>query len=258
MSEVIQDSRETKNAAPGSPNKPGHSAWRIPHMVTLVVLAFVIIYNIGELLQTPKVEEVVKDQSMFAIPSEMSDRYNSCDYQYLFFCGPPASSVPAGCEALAGLQRATCILTNNGKAGSAPHRVPSWTAIPVVNVLIAAVVILPRLPDATIHMLRTRWQRGSLEFSLGLVFVIAYVTLMVVALRQEDSTNIWMFAAVVVGGPYLIIGVFWLLQHALAGASAGTEKFAAFMVSSFALPGCLLICIKHDAESLLKIAKGVH
>ena len=258
MSEDTQDSRETKHAAPGAENKPGHSAWRIPHIVTLVVLAFVILYNIGELLQTPKVEEVVKDQSLFAIPSEMFARYNSCDYQYLFFCGPQASSVPAGCEALTGLQRASCILTDNGKAGSAPRRAPTWTAIPVVNVLIAAAVILPRLPDATIHMLRTRWRRGSLEFSLGLVFVIAYVTLMVVALRQEDSTNIWMFAAVVVAGPYLIIGVFWLLQHALAGASAGTEKFAAFMVSSFALPGCLLVCIKHDAESLLKIAKGVH
>jgi len=30
------------------------------------------------------------------------------------------------------------------------------------------------------------------------------------------------------------------------------------MVSGSRLPGGLLICIKHDAESLVKVAKGVH
>ena len=258
MSEALQPPHENKNAAPGSKNKLGFPSSRVRHLVTLAALVLVIVYNIGELLRTPGVDELAKNQSMFSIPTEMSDRYNSCDYRYLFFCEPKSTSIPAACVALTGLARATCILTDNGQAGSAPPQAPSWTSIPVVKVVVGAVVILPRLPDATIHMLQKRWARGRLEFSLGLVFVFVYVTLMVVALRQESSTKLWAFAAVVVAGPYLVIGIFWLFQHALAGASAGAEKFAAFMVASLGLPACLLVCIKHDAASLAKVIKGVH
>jgi hypothetical protein len=258
MSEAIQPPRENKNPAPGSHHKLGFPSSRLRHAVTLAALVLVIVYNIGELLTTTGVDKLAKDQSMFSIPTEMSDRYNFCDYRFLFFCEPKSNSIPAACLALTGVARATCILTDNGQAGSAPSQAPGWTSIPIVKLVVGAVVILPRLPDATIHMLQSRWARGRLEFSLGLVFVFAYITLMVVALRQESSTKLWAFAAVVVAGPYLVIGIFWLFQHALAGASAGAEKFAAFMVASLGLPACLLVCIKHDAASLGKVIKGVH
>jgi hypothetical protein len=231
---------------------------RIKYVMTLIVLVIVIVYNAGEILKTSAVQEVVRDQSMFSIPAEMSERYDSCEYRYLFFCGQKSSAVPAACANLTGFARASCILTDNGEAGSGAPQASSWQSLWFVRMIVTAVVTLPRLPDATIHMLQDRWRRGSLQFSLGLVFVAVYLTLMVVTLRSTNSARLWMCACVVVTGPYLIAGIFWLLQQALTGASEGAEKFTALMVSVLGLPGCLLVCIQHDAESLVKVVKGIH
>ena len=85
----------------------------------------------------------------------------------------------------------------------------------------------------------------------------SYVTLLVVMLRQESPQNLWMFAVMVVVGPYLILGAFWILQQLLAQVSFVTEKLATFFISTLGLPSCLLICLHHDTESLLKITKVV-
>jgi hypothetical protein len=251
MTQEPQDPHGNDEAVRAPVKKRGFFPLSIQHIVTLVVLFIVLFYNLGELLKTPGVADVATNQSMFSIPTEISDRYDSCDYKYLFFCEPKSTDVP-GCDNATGLARSVCILTDNRQTGSAPDHSSRWVTLPYVGVLFAAAEILPRLPDAVIHMLRERWDRGSLEFSLGLVFVLGYVTLMVVALRQEIPANLWWFALMVVFGQYLMLGVFWLLQKALAGAAAETSKIAAILVSVLGLPGCLAICIKHDAESVAK------
>jgi hypothetical protein len=252
MSQEPQDPHGNNQTVKEPAEKKGSSSLSVHHIVTLAVLFIVIVYNIGELLKTSGVAEAATNQSMFSIPAEMSDRYNSCDYKNLFFCEPKSTDVP-GCENLVGVDRATCILTDNGRADSGADQPSRWASVPYVGVVLAAGEILPRLPDAVIHMLRERWGRGSLEFSLGLVFVLAYITLMVVALRQEGPLNLWLFALAVVFGPYLMLGVFWLLQKALAGAAAETTKIAAIMVSAIGLPGCLAVCIGHDFKSAAKV-----
>lgn len=252
-----------KNQATDVSPHPPASAHRsrrfsISHIVTLVVLVLMILYNLGEFLKSPTVEEIARDKSMFAIPSEMSERYKSCDYKLLFYCEPKAEEIPEACKSLTGLARSGCILSNNGHFDPAPARASGLMSFPFIAIPAAAVITLPRMPDATIHVLRTRWNHGSIQFSLALVFVAAYVTLMVLALRSKEDAKLWIFATAVVVGPYLVIAAFSLLQHLLSGASATTEKFAAFMVSGLGLPACLLVCIRHDAESLLKTVKGVH
>lgn len=252
MSQDAPDPHGSDKAVTGPAKKSGFSSHSIHRIVTLGVLFVVLFYNLGELLKTPQVTEAATNQSMFSIPAEISDRYNSCDYKYLFFCEPKSTDAP-GCENLTGIARSTCILTENGQAGSGADHPSRWASVPFVNVIVAAAEILPRLPDAVIYMLRERWGRGSLEFSLGLVFVLAYVTLLVVALRQESPLNFWLFALAVVFGPYLMLGVFWLLQQALAGAAAETSKVAAILVSLIGLPGCLAVCIGHDFKSAVKV-----
>lgn len=252
MSQEPQDPQGNNQAVKEPAEKKGSSSLSVHHIVTLAVLFIVIVYNIGELLKTSGVAEVATNQSMFSIPTEISDRYDACDYKYLFFCEPKSTDVP-GCEDATGLARSVCILTDNGRAATSAEQPSRWVNLPYVGVLIAAAEILPRLPDGVIHMLRERWDRGSLEFSLGLVFVLGYITLMVVALRQEGPANLWWFAIMVVFGQYLMLGVFWLLQKALAGAAAETSKIAAIMVSAIGLPGCLAVCIGHDFKSAAKV-----
>jgi hypothetical protein len=252
MSQEPQDPHANNQTVKEPAEKKGSSSLSVHHIVTLAVLFIVIVYNIGELLKRPEVEEAATNQSMFSIPTEISDRYDACDYKYLFICEPKSTDVP-GCENATGLARSLCIMEDNRQTEPTPDRWSKWESLPYVGVLIAAAEILPRLPDAVIHMLGERWDRGTLEFSLGLVFVLGYITLMVVALRQESPANVWFFALAVVFGQYLMLGVFWLLQKALAGAAAETSKIAAIMVSAIGLPGCLALCIGHDFKSAAKV-----
>jgi hypothetical protein len=244
--------------SPDSGERRGFFHTRTWKTVTWIGLAVLMCYNVAELLKTRAVGTLARDQSMFSIPEEMSARYRSCDYQYLLFCQQNLPSVPPACANLAGLARSECILTDNGQAGGARRGSSSWLSVPYINVVVAAVVTLPRLPDATIHMLRERWTRGTLAFSLGLVFVVGYITMMVVALRSKGPAKMWMFAFVVVAGPYLISGLFWLFQYALVGASLRAESLTAALAAGVGLPTCLAICINHDAGSLVKMAKGLH
>jgi hypothetical protein len=257
MSEGNQEPYLTNNISPESGKRRSFFHSRVWKAVTWIGLAVLMCYNIAELLKTPAVGKLARDQSMFSIPEEMSARYQSCDYQYLFFCPQTKSaSVPPACANLAGLARSECILTDNGQAGDAPRAVPWFVAS--VKMVLAAVVTLPRLPDAIIHMLRDRWTRGTLALSLGLTFVAGYITMMVVALRSKGPARMWMFAFAVVAGPYLMTGIFWLFQYALAGATLRAEQFTAALAAGVGLPTCLAICINHDAGSLVKMAKGLH
>jgi hypothetical protein len=129
-------------------------------------------------------------------------------------------------------------------------------SIPYLTTIIYAAEMLPRLPDAIHHMLKLRWGLGHLEFSMGVVFTLAYITLIVLALRSKSNLKFLYFVLGIVYGPYLILGIFWILQHALLGAASGVSATAAFLISLLGVPGCLLTCIGHESESLVK-AVGV-
>ncbi|HEY2891391.1 MAG TPA: hypothetical protein VGJ31_12220 [Dongiaceae bacterium] len=231
--------------------------WKLLSFAAVLV---VIIYNLGELVRDLNIEQAIEKPSMFSVPKEITDRYSSCDYRFLIICEPQSKSEPS-CDQLTPLQRADCIFANNAQpalalssaAGGGWVPYIDWTSIPYANLLITAVVTLPRLPDAIVHMLVERWRQGSLEFSLGLVFVLAYFTLVIVTLRSKSSASLLIFAAAVVFGPYVVGGIFWLLQQAFAGAAYTVTELASFLITTIGLPACLVICIKHDVGTLAKI-----
>jgi hypothetical protein len=236
----------------GPTPKPQHYL----HIVlTAVAVCIVFIFDTGELVKSFKGAEA-KTSGMFSIPSQIFDEFKSCNYEYLFVCELKPGVAKCRSEAAGYDEQEVCISMATSPAFGAPAPATRWwESIPMLNVIAYAGVMLPRLPDALIQMLKERWSEGRLEFSLGVVFVLAYFALMVVALRSKSSANFWFFVLAVVYGPYLVIGVFWVLQQAFAGAAAGASALAAWLISAVGLPTCLLICVGHDAESVAKAFK---
>ena len=96
-------------------------------------------------------------------------------------------------------------------------------------------------------------EAGLTGISLGLVFVFAYITLMVVTLRRSFPANLLFFAGAVVIVPHAVCGVFWVLQQMTADAAAYITAMGSFMVTAIGLPTCLMICIKHDVGTATKM-----
>jgi hypothetical protein len=224
--------------------------------LTIVVLVIAFVFDIGELLKQVNMKTVA-NPSMFSIPSEITTRFKACNYNYLFFCELKPAAAPCVNVRLSESEEAVCISVATAPENDGPPRLPSWISIPYLTTIIYAAELLPRLPDAIHHMLKLRWGLGHLEFSMGVVFTLAYITLIVLALRSKSNLKFLYFVLGIVYGPYLILGVFWLLQHALLGAAAGVSASAAFLISLLGVPGCLLTCIGHESESIVKAVSVV-
>lgn len=254
LDEETQNPEENRSPAEESPLKRGFHCLHI--VLAFAVAAIVLIFDTGEFLKAVNVK-AVGNQSMFSIPSEIFSRFDSCDYRALFVCD--VKPVDAKCyreNPRDPEERGVCIaVVNSFQPAVAPSFTDRLASIPYLNIVLYSVVMLPRLPDALFQMLKDRWRMGHLEFSLGVVFVAAYITLMIVALREKSSMKLWAFIGAVVYGPYLILGVFWLLQHALLGAAAWATDAAAGLVSAFTLAGCLLISVGHSTESFVKASE---
>jgi hypothetical protein len=220
------------------------------HKFAVPIALLAALFNLRDTIELMHVRDISR-LAMFAVPAEILDRYNSCDYKYLFFCElksnePP--NVPTACKELTGPARLNCEWSDNSQASTS-----WWTGLlgtPLVRLPILAVLTLPHLPDAFIHVVGNRWSRGHLEFSLGVLFVFAYITLMILALRQKSPGNLWYFAGAVIFGPYVVGLVFWLLQHVLAGASAVVIALAGIFTAALGTLGCWAVTTAHDVESL--------
>src|SRR5271170_4277799 len=95
MGEEARNPKENHTASAGSVRKGGFFYHlRFHHVVALVSIAFVVVFTSGEFLKTPLVAETSTNQSMFSIPAEISQRYDSCNYAYLFICENKSNDVP--------------------------------------------------------------------------------------------------------------------------------------------------------------------
>jgi len=254
MSEAPQVPSKTKTTAPHSVRRrwlrfPGFKAIGLG-----LIMIIGTVFSLADLLAPQN-----KESQMFALGDEIIQRYSNCNYHFLFFCDPKPKTapVPAGCENKTGVARGAYILTDNGEAESTSW----WTGLLsnfYVKIAVGAVVTLPRLPDALIHMLKCRWKRGHLEFSLGVLFVYVYLTLMVVALREEGGGNLWYFACAIIAGPYLVAFVFWVLQHWLAGASPAVNWVAGLFTWILGGTLCTRLCFAHDIEMFRSLLKHSH
>jgi len=187
---------------------------------------------------------------MFSVPSEVFEEFQACNYKYLFFCEPKPGVAKCPSRADDESEWEVCVSVVTAPDFGAPAVAPRWwESIPVVNLAVLATVMLPRLPDAGFQMLKVRWSQGPLEFQQGLLFLFIYFTLLVVALRQKPG-NLWYFVVTLVYGPYLIIGIFWLLQRALAHTSPSTIMHTGEATWGAGTAWCYVICAWHDLESI--------
>ena len=228
--------------------------------MAIAALIFVMLFDMGELIKGVPIE-TIKDASMFAMPTELLERFDACDYKYLFFCDKKPNTRNCESGRIEGPAHEL-----NGEIPAAPPAESWWSKwlngnagfsfLPWAKGMLMAAATLPRLPDAFVYILQCRWRRGHLEFALGVLFVFAYITLMVVTLRRRTLANLIFFSLVVVLGPYLVGAVFWLLQHALVGAASEVTATVGFLTTTLGLPACLVICMKHDAGTLTKLVRA--
>jgi hypothetical protein len=254
MSESPQVTSENRDAKPAQVRHGGLHYLKIG--VTIVVLVIAFVFDVGELLKQVNLKTVA-NPTMFSIPSEITTRFKACNYNYLFFCELKPAAAPCVNVRFSESEEEVCISVATAPENDGPPRLPSWMSIPYLTTIIYAAEMLPRLPDAIHHMLKLRWGMGHLEFSMGVVFTLAYITLVVLVLRSKSKIKFLVFVLAIVYGPYLILGIFWLLQHALLGAASGISAGAAFLISLLGVPGCLLTCIGHEGESIMKTVSVV-
>ncbi len=220
----------------------------ISAFLTGAVFVISLLFNLSELVKFSKVESI-KSVDMFAMPSEILDRYSACDYKFLFFCTLKSEEpevVPAPCQNVTGAARVACEWSDTGDA--TPHWWTTVLSLPYVKIPILAVVTLPHLPDAIYHVLKDRWDRGRLDFSVGVFFVFGYLALMIVALRQKGSGTLWYFAVMVVFGPYLVAIVFWILQHSVGGSAGGIRVAADAVAGILGPTGCTMVATAEKVE----------
>ncbi len=198
----------------------------ITAIVTGAVFVVSSVLTLGEAVKNTKVESI-ESIDMFAMPSEILDRYSACDYHFLFFCTLKSEEpvvVPPACASVTGAARVACEWSDT--SDTEQHWWTGVLSLPYVKIPILAVVTLPHLPDAMHHVLKDRWERSRLDFTLGVFFLFGYVTLMIVALRKKGPGKLWYFAVMVVFGPYLMAILFWLLQHTVGGtAGRNSNRF---------------------------------
>jgi hypothetical protein len=233
----------TSNAATTTKRGISISAW-----LTGAVFVISLLFNLSDLVKFSNVESI-KSVDMFAMPSEILDRYSACDYKFLFFCTLKSEEpevVPSACQNETGAARVACEWSDTGDATT--HWWTGVLSLPYVKIPILAVITLPHLPDAMHHVLKDRWDRSRLDFSVGVFFLFGYLALMIVALRQKSPGNLWYFAIMVVFGPYLVAIVFWLLQHAVGGSAGGVRVAAEAVAGILGPTGCTLIATAEKVE----------
>jgi hypothetical protein len=245
-----------------APPPTTHSGFRWSHWLAAITLVLVAVYDAGELVKQIRKHEDATSTAMFSMPSDLDARYIDCDYHWLFSCTPRPGSpeyIAPGCENEVSWQQQTCTMAALGKNINADDSTHSFLqSIPLVGIVVAAIVRATQIPGALRDVLKQRYADGSLQFTVGLFFALAWIALMAVALRAKSPENLLWFALVVVFGPYLLTGVFWLLQHAFDTAASGVDAAAAYILSVIGLPGCILMCTAHDAKEIAELFKLGH
>jgi hypothetical protein len=258
MSENPQVSSENPDAEPAKGYRG--ALYYARYGVSILSLLVILIFDGGEFVKQFNMKTVA-NASMFSVPTEITTRFKMCNYKFLFFCELKPDVETCLNPKMTEDQRDLCIANVTSPPLGAPaEETPWWAQNSYLKVILYSAVMLPRLPSAINYMLEYRWGLGHMEFSMGVVFTLAYITLIVVALRNKSTVKFWYFVLAVVYGPYLILGIFWILQHALLDAAAAVGACAAAVVYILGVPGCLLICMRHETEALAKavgvVAKG--
>jgi hypothetical protein len=222
------------------------------------MFVIVAVYDFGELARIIQEHEAAGSESWFDITAELNYRYDHCDYHLLFFCRAASHEAVLnlpGCDRPDAATRFACTTeVDDRKFNFFTDPDAAWHSWPFVGMVGEAILTTPRIPDAVIYMLRTRWRKTRLDFGLGVFFALAWITLMVVALRAKEIPFLW-FALMVVLGPYLLMAFFWILQRMFGSLAPEVRFLAAYLINLIGVPGCVTVCCAHDFKEVAEIFK---
>lgn len=253
-------------SVPRSPTPtPGPSPrfWRRLHLGHWFLFGSLLVltcYDLAEaqkdLRENPNVREA--SAAMFAVPNEIQDRYASCHYHYLVVCDmtPLPVVLPdlPQCRGLDPVRRQECNLAADAAEPTARSVIP-WSRVPFVGIALTTIETVPRIPDALIHVLVSRWRRDKIEFSVGLFYAFAWIAMMAVSLRQKYPDNLLFLAIAVLAGPYLLEAAFWLLKAAFHGESAAVQYVSGQIVGFIGTWGCAVLAVTHDLKEAKETIK---
>ena len=191
MSHPPQVPSGNKKTDAGPPAKRRVFSFTIRGLVAIAALIFVMLFDMGELIKGVPIE-TIKDASMFAMPTELLERFDACDYKYLFFCDKKPNTRNCVTGRIEGPAQEL-----NGEIPAAPPPESWWSKkwlngnsgfafMPWAKGMLMAAVTLPVFLTPSFPSCNV-WHRGHLEFALGVLFVFAYITLMIVTLRQKNT-----------------------------------------------------------------------
>ncbi len=106
----------------------------------------------------------------------------------------------------------------------------------------AAATILPKIPDVLYRLLVARWEDGSIAFLTGMVFVLGYLTVLIVAARS----HLWAFIVMVPLGPFAVGAVFWVLKEVIVLLGLAGGLLIGNLLAIAALPGLLIVILMRD------------
>jgi hypothetical protein len=156
--------------------------------------------------------------SIYSLYTDYSERIDSCDYRMLVVCSPkPYDS--------------SSFLTSLRQQ---PGNTASWIGAAIVNI--------PRLPDATFYALGKRWHQGWLPFALALVFLTGCVMLVIGAIQEKNYV-----AAFFV--PMLVLAAMWVLKEVFLLLASGVLLFLEALILIGGIPAILAALLKFFHES---------
>jgi hypothetical protein len=237
---------------------PAHHAAPIRTVLFILIAVVALVWESRDLITAitdphppplEAVREAVKQHdAILSIPvmgvdQEITGYIASCDYHFVVICQKAVDPCDQAGET--NLQQTACRLSQGAPFGSAPLKHPG-----PLDYLWGAALMVVRFPDAAFHMLANRWGAGPTSFMTGVFFVLAYVTTVVVVLRQKFPINVYLGVFAILGGLPVLLDLFSLLQNVLAQAAPAATVYVAMAMTAFGVPFCLFCCIGHGVRSV--------
>ena len=274
--------------------------WLLP-VASLVVIVLLALNEGQEVLEQIRtadfaVSNAVGSVSIPTLTAAFIDRFKSCHYAYLVLCEEPgcleyaaarSPSAPDAGSSARDLFAGSTGMTLQDIAreldapppGSCIRREPSncgYLCDPAAysdrnrpNAFLAGVQLLPEIPDALLHVLKTRFAaavalpvapKPIVDLVFMVVFIAATLLIMVAILVASDLnllTRAYLFTGSVVVAPLVVSGLLWLLQLFFLWVAGAIGLVLQGLILAGSIPTALAVTLNaiHLNKSLYESAK---
>lgn len=120
--------------------------------------------------------------------------------------------------------------------------------------VLGAIVNLPKLPDATIHVLIVRFRQVWAPFVFSVVFLLLCVAFVIGALPERNYIGAFFV-------PVLMLFAMWAIKHVFLLLASGALLFLEALILVAGVPALLAACLKifHESREIkVGLAEAVH